>query len=201
MEQFSHPYRKIHVTHSTSFTFATNVAARVAAHRRRAPCGAALRPAGRAYVTNEDGESVSVLDTDKAEVVATMNVGKRPRGLKLSHDGKQLFVAVSGLPKCPPSVPDEECAKLKRDLTADGIAVIDTATLKLTKIAEVRLGSGAVRSQPRRQAALHCERRLRDAHRGQCFDRGRGAIRAGGKGAGRRARDAGRAMDSWLPAK
>jgi PQQ-dependent catabolism-associated beta-propeller protein len=90
--------------------------------------------AGRAYVTNEDGESVSVLDTDKAEVVATVNVGKRPRGMKLSRDGKQLFVAVSGLPKCPPTVPDEECAKLKRDLTADGIAVIDTTTLKLDRL-------------------------------------------------------------------
>ena len=90
--------------------------------------------AGRAYVTNEDGESVSVLDTDKAEVVATVNVGKRPRGLELSRDGARLYVAVSGLPKCPPSVPDEECAKLKRDLTADGIAVIDTATLKLNRL-------------------------------------------------------------------
>jgi len=90
--------------------------------------------AGRAYVTNEDGESVSVLDTDKAEVVSTVNVGKRPRGLKLSRDGKELFVAVSGLPKCPPTVPDEECAKLKRDLTADGIAVIDTTTLKLARL-------------------------------------------------------------------
>src|SRR5215467_11298864 len=87
--------------------------------------------AGRAYVTNEDGASVSVLDTDKAEVVATISVGKRPRGMKLSRDGKDLYVAVSGLPKCPPAVPDEECAKLKRDLTADGIAVLDTATLKL----------------------------------------------------------------------
>jgi YVTN family beta-propeller protein len=90
--------------------------------------------AGRAYVSNEDGESVSVLDTDKGEVIATVNVGKRPRGLKLSHDGSQLFVAVSGLPKCPPSVPDEECAKLKHDLTADGVAVIDTAALKLVKL-------------------------------------------------------------------
>src|SRR5713101_1241027 len=90
--------------------------------------------AGRAYVTNEDGESVSVLDTDKAEVVATVNVGKRPRGMKLSRDGKELYVAVSGLPKCPPTVPDEECAKLKRDVQADGVAVIDTATLKLTKV-------------------------------------------------------------------
>ncbi len=90
--------------------------------------------AGRAYVTNEDGESVSVIDTDKTEVVATVNVGKRPRGLKLSRDGKELYVAVSGLPKCPPTVPDEECAKLKRDLTADGIAVIDTVSLKLARL-------------------------------------------------------------------
>jgi YVTN family beta-propeller protein len=90
--------------------------------------------AERAYVSNEDGESVSVLDTDKGEVIATVNVGKRPRGLKLSRDGSRLFVAVSGLPKCPPSVPDEECAKLKHDLTADGVAVIDTAALKLVKL-------------------------------------------------------------------
>ena len=109
--------------------------------------------AGRAYVTNEDGESVSVIDTDKAEVIATVNVGKRPRGLKLSRDGKELYVAVSGLPKCPPSVPDEECAKLKRDLTADGIAVIDTATLKLSRL----LKSG---SDPEQFDVSHDGRRL-----------------------------------------
>jgi YVTN family beta-propeller protein len=63
-------------------------------------------------------------------------VGKRPRGLKLSHDGKRLYVAVSGLPKCPPSMPDEDCAKLTRDAQADGIAVIDTTTYKvLTRLA------------------------------------------------------------------
>jgi YVTN family beta-propeller protein len=87
--------------------------------------------AGRAYVSNEDGETVTVLDTRDGAIVATVPVGKRPRGLKLSHDGSVLYVAVSGLPKCPPSVPDEECAKLKRDLQADGIAMIDTATLKV----------------------------------------------------------------------
>src|SRR5882672_7674961 len=87
--------------------------------------------AERAYVSNEDGETVTVIDAAKSEAVATIAVGKRPRGLKLNKDGSRLYVAVSGLPKCPPSVPDEECAKLKRDLTADGIAVIDTATLKL----------------------------------------------------------------------
>ena len=90
--------------------------------------------AGRVYVSNEDGESVTVLDADSGNTVATIPVGKRPRGLKLSHDGSQLYVAVSGLPKCPPSVPDAECAKLKHDLQADGIAVIDTSSLKLVKL-------------------------------------------------------------------
>src|SRR5262245_20239788 len=73
--------------------------------------GAPLAHGERAYVSNEDGHSVSVLDTGRAEVVATIAVGKRPRGLKLSHDDSRLYVAVSGLPKCPPTVPDEECAK------------------------------------------------------------------------------------------
>lgn len=88
----------------------------------------------RAYVSNEDGHTVSVIDTEKAEAIATIAVGKRPRGLKVSPDGSRLYVAVSGLPKCPPTVPDEECAKLERDLHADGIAVIDTVSLKPVKL-------------------------------------------------------------------
>ena len=79
-------------------------------------------------------------------------LGKRPRGLQLSHDGSQLFVAVSGLPKCPPTVPDEECAKLERDLKADGIAVMDTKTHKVLRV----LQSG---SDPE-QFAIHPDGRL-----------------------------------------
>jgi len=90
--------------------------------------------ATRAYVSNEDGQTVTVIDTEKAEAIATIPVGKRPRGLKLSPDGSRLYVAVSGLPKCPPTTPDEECAKLERDLRADGIAVIDTASHKLLEL-------------------------------------------------------------------
>jgi PQQ-dependent catabolism-associated beta-propeller protein len=108
--------------------------------------------AGRAYVSNEDGESVTVIDTDKGAVIRTVSIGKRPRGVKLSHDGSQLFVAVSGLPKCPPSVPDEECEKLERDLKADGVAVMDTKTLKLVKV----LHAG---SDPE-QFALHADGRM-----------------------------------------
>jgi len=88
----------------------------------------------RAYVSNEDGNSVSVIDARTAQVVATIDVGKRPRGMKLDRAGARLFVAVSGLPKCPPTVPDEECAKLKRDLGADGIAIIDTRSHKVVRV-------------------------------------------------------------------
>lgn len=88
----------------------------------------------RAYVSNEDGQSVSVLNAESGASIATIDVGKRPRGLKLSRDGARLFVAVSGLPKCPPTVPDEECAKLERDLKADGIAVVDTSARKVIKV-------------------------------------------------------------------
>ena len=90
--------------------------------------------AARLYVSNEDGHSVTVLDADTAAVIDTIAVGKRPRGMKLNLDGSRLFVAVSGLPKCPPSVPDEECAKLERDLKADGIAVVDTVTRKVVQV-------------------------------------------------------------------
>jgi YVTN family beta-propeller protein len=92
--------------------------------------------AGRAYVSNEDGHNVSVLDVRGASNIATIPVGKRPRGMKLSRDGSLLFVAVSGLPKCPPSVPDEECAKRERDFKADGIAIVDTALRKVVKVLE-----------------------------------------------------------------
>ncbi|HEU5133885.1 MAG TPA: cytochrome D1 domain-containing protein, partial [Steroidobacteraceae bacterium] len=85
-------------------------------------------------MSNEDGNSVSVIDTRLEKVVATIDVGKRPRGMKLDRAGARLFVAVSGLPKCPPAVPDEECAKRKRDLNADGIAIIDTATHKVVRV-------------------------------------------------------------------
>lgn len=93
-----------------------------------------IAEAGRAYVSNEDEHTVTVIDTDAQAVLASVAVGKRPRGMKLSPSGSRLYVAVSGLPKCPPSVPDEECAKLERDLNADGVAVLDTASLKVLKL-------------------------------------------------------------------
>jgi YVTN family beta-propeller protein len=94
--------------------------------------GAAAQ-AARGYVSNEDDGTVTVIEVERLEAVATIEVGKRPRGMVLSRDGKVLYVAVSGMPKCPPPIPDEECAKLPRDRQADGVAVVDTAALKLVR--------------------------------------------------------------------
>src|SRR5471032_1662365 len=47
-----------------------------------------------AYVSNENGNSISVIDTDKMETVATIKTGQRPRGIEVSRDGKFVFVAL-----------------------------------------------------------------------------------------------------------
>src|SRR3979411_779405 len=47
-----------------------------------------------AYVSNEKGNTVSVIDTDKWAVIATIKVGQRPRGIEFTRDGKFVLVAV-----------------------------------------------------------------------------------------------------------
>ncbi len=47
-----------------------------------------------AYVSNEKDNTVSVIDTDKLEVVKTIRVGQRPRGIGMTKDGKSVIVAV-----------------------------------------------------------------------------------------------------------
>jgi PQQ-dependent catabolism-associated beta-propeller protein len=87
-----------------------------------------------AYVTNEDSQNLSVIDTKTDSLVATISVGTRPRGVKVSPDGRTVYVALSGSPKCPPSMPDEECEKLKADKTKDGIAEVDVAARRVRRI-------------------------------------------------------------------
>jgi YVTN family beta-propeller protein len=95
---------------------------------------ATASPGYLAYVTNEDSNELTIIDTGADSVVATVAVGTRPRGVKVTPDGKTVFVALSGSPKCPPTMPDEECEKLKVDKSKDGIAVIDAATRAVTKV-------------------------------------------------------------------
>src|SRR5882724_4856955 len=69
---------------------------------------AASKP--KAYITNEKSNDISVIDTATYKVAATVPVGERPRGIRLSPDGKRLYVALG----------DE-----------DRIAVVDTTSLQV----------------------------------------------------------------------
>src|ERR1700731_648532 len=55
-----------------------------------------VRPASAvmAYVSNEKGNTVSVIDTDTWQVVKTIKVGQRPRGIAFTKDEKFVLVAV-----------------------------------------------------------------------------------------------------------
>src|SRR5260370_42686016 len=74
---------------------------------------AAATPAAAfiAYVSNEKGNTVSVIDTDNWAVTKTIKVGQRPRGIDFTRDGKFVLVAVG----------DD-----------DTIHMIDTATREVT---------------------------------------------------------------------
>jgi YVTN family beta-propeller protein len=85
-------------------------------------------PSYLVFVSNERSGDVTVIDGASDAVVATFPVGKRPRGIHATPDGKRLFVTLSGSPRMAPGV-DENRAPA--DKTADGLGVIDAATRKL----------------------------------------------------------------------
>jgi len=91
-------------------------------------------PRALAYVTNEISQDLSVIDIAADRVIATIPLGARARGVKVSPDGRRVYVALSGSPRCPPTMPDEECAQLKADKSKDGIAEIDVASHKILRV-------------------------------------------------------------------
>ena len=88
-------------------------------------------PPQRVYVSNETAGTIAVIDPATGNVLATIPVGKRPRGLRVSRDGKQLYVALSGSPIAPPGV--DESTLPPADRSADGIAIVDIATRKIVR--------------------------------------------------------------------
>lgn len=88
--------------------------------------------APRIYVTDEVSGDLTVIDSGTRRVLATVPLGKRPRGVHPSPDGKTLYVALSGSPIAGPGV--DESTLPPPDKSADGIGVFDVAQNKLVKI-------------------------------------------------------------------
>src|SRR6266513_1691384 len=74
------------------------------------------------FVSNERSGDVTIIDGATDAVVATFPVGKRPRGIHATPDGKRVFVTLSGSPQMAPGI-DENRAPA--DKSADGLGVID----------------------------------------------------------------------------
>jgi YVTN family beta-propeller protein len=105
----------------------------VASAALKASADAPTAPSGPlVYVSDEIAGNVVAVDPAQGKVVATIPVGKRPRGIKLSRDGKLLLVAVTGSPMGGPNVDESKLPPGDRD--ADGIGVVDIAARKLTRV-------------------------------------------------------------------
>jgi len=102
------------------------------AHAPAAEDAALNSSAPRIYVTNEVSGDLSVIDSASLTVVATVPLGKRPRGIHPSADGKTLYVALSGTPIAGPDV--DESTLPPPDKSADGIGVFDVAQNKLVRM-------------------------------------------------------------------
>ena len=81
------------------------------------------------YITNEEAGTVSIIDGATETVTDTIPVGKRPRGILLSPDGRNAYVTLSGKPMGGPGV--DELKLPPADKKADGIGVIDIALKKI----------------------------------------------------------------------
>src|SRR5437763_1273915 len=97
-----------------------------------APAPVPPAPKARVFVTNEASGDLTVIDAATQAVIATAPLGKRPRGIKVSPDGKSLFVALSGSPNAGPGVDPKTLPPPDRN--ADGIGEIDAATYKVKRI-------------------------------------------------------------------
>ena len=86
----------------------------------------------RIYVTNETSGNLSVIDGSTLEVVSTIPLGTRPRGIHPSPDGKVIYVALSGTPPNPPGT--DPSTLPPADPSKDGIGIVDVKQGKLTRI-------------------------------------------------------------------
>ena len=86
----------------------------------------------RLYVTNEVSGDMTVVDSATYNVIATVPLGKRPRGIHPSPDRKTVYVALSGSPIAGPGVDEDTLPPA--DHSADGIGVFDVGQNKIVRV-------------------------------------------------------------------
>src|SRR5690242_4733975 len=85
-------------------------------------------PSYLVFVSNERSGDVTMIDGTTDSVVATFPVGKRPRGIHATPDGRRVFVTLSGSPRMAPGLDENRGPSDKR---ADGLGFIDPVARKL----------------------------------------------------------------------
>jgi len=97
------------------------------------------------FVSNEKSGNLTVINGSDFKVTATIPVGRRPRGIHASPDGKTVYVALSGTPIEPPPKldasgnpifqkgHDDDDDSAKVDKSADGIGLVAVAQKKLLR--------------------------------------------------------------------
>jgi len=80
------------------------------------------------FVSNERAGNLTVIKGADFQVLTNIPVGKRPRGIRASPDGKTVYVALSGTPVEPPPQLDANGSPiLKKNSTEDDLAATDKA--------------------------------------------------------------------------
>jgi YVTN family beta-propeller protein len=101
-----------------------------------AGCSGDPGPSGRSgyrlYVSNEISGDLSIIDPGSRREIARVPLGKRPRGLAASPDGRLLYIALSGSPIAGPGV--DESTLPPADKAADGIAVFDIESSRILRV-------------------------------------------------------------------
>ena len=90
-------------------------------------------PVPRIYVSDEVAGDMSIIDSSTF-AVSNIHLGKRARGIHPTHDGKMIYVALSGSPIGGPGV--DESTLPPPDKSADGIAEFDIAQNKVVRTLE-----------------------------------------------------------------
>ena len=97
------------------------------------------------FVSNEKTGDLTVINGADFKVTATIPVGKRPRGIHASPDGKMVYVALSGTPIEPPPQLDangnpillkhqaDDEDRQPADKSADGIGLVDAGQGKFLR--------------------------------------------------------------------